>query len=133
MSSPNLIYLRPHHLLCSAKFIGHGYSPAFTKHMTEIVKRFRTEPDLQIGLVNGPDELCSCCPNLLVSGKCISQSKVEMFDAAVLKRYHLSTGIHSYRRLEEVLIGQMNAATFEELCGSCEWYSLCKDIPMHRF
>lgn len=57
------IRLRPHHLLCLQTFVGHGYSPDFTKHMTYVKSLLTADPNTAITLVAGPDDLCGHCPN----------------------------------------------------------------------
>ena len=36
------IVLRPHHLLCTQGYSGHGYSEAFVEHMNDVVHQLRT-------------------------------------------------------------------------------------------
>ena len=35
------IVLRPHHLLCTQGYSGHGYSEAFVEHMNDVVHQLR--------------------------------------------------------------------------------------------
>ena len=80
------IRLRPHHLLCLQTFVGHGYSPEFTKHMTYVKSLLDADPHAPITLVNGPDDLCGHCPNC-VDNTCTSP-KPALFD-------HLVAQMHS--------------------------------------
>ena len=40
------IVLRPHHLLCTQGYSGHGYSEAFVEHMNDIVHQLREVPEV---------------------------------------------------------------------------------------
>lgn len=50
------VRLRAHHLLCMLTFVGRGYTPAFTAHLAEVIKRL--DSGEEITLVEGPDEIC---------------------------------------------------------------------------
>ena len=52
--------------LCVPLFTGHGYSEAFTEHMTEKVRQLKQ--GCEVHLTTGPDEICSDCPNLSADG-----------------------------------------------------------------
>ena len=132
------IRLRPHHLLCLQTFVGHGYSPEFTAHMTIVQKQLTTDPLTPITLVNGPDDLCGHCPNC-VDGSCTSP-KPAVFDHLVGQK--LSTtedtenaapkhtdasdspltlhGIPSILHISEQLLA--------ECCPDCEWKELCVEV-----
>ena len=75
--------LRPHHLLCIQKFTGHGYDADFTQHMNYIVSELRRDPETQITIVQGCDDLCKACPNN-INGVCSSLEKVAGMDSSVL-------------------------------------------------
>ncbi len=118
--------LRPHHLLCIQKFTGHGYDEAFTKHMTEVVATLGEGAD--ITLQEGCDDICVACPNK-VYGACNADAKVRSMDEKVLA----TLGLHyeerstwadfAARAKKEIL----DTSAFEEVCGECEWYQLCKE------
>ena len=57
------IVLRPHHLLCSQGYSGHGYSDDFVVHMNDVVHQLREVPGTTIRLTFSTDTLCSCCPH----------------------------------------------------------------------
>ena len=42
------IVLRPHHLLCTQGYSGHGYSEAFVEHMNDVVHQLREVPGTKI-------------------------------------------------------------------------------------
>ena len=132
------ICLRPHHLLCLQTFVGHGYSPEFTAHMTIVQKQLTTDPLTPITLVNGPDDLCGHCPNC-VDGSCTSP-KPAVFDHLVGQKLNTTEdtenaapkhtdasdspltlhGIPSILHMSEQLLA--------ECCPDCEWKELCVEV-----
>ncbi len=144
------ICLRPHHLLCLQTFVGHGYSPEFTAHMTIVQKQLTTDPLTPITLVNGPDVLCGHCPNC-VDGSCTSP-KPAVFDHLVAQKLHLkeehvtekSTLVHSIAASDSSTsaaasdspisingipsILHMSEQLLAECCPDCEWKELCVEV-----
>ena len=130
--------LRPHHLLCLQTFVGHGYSPEFTAHMTIVQKQLTTDPLTPITLVNCPDDLCGHCPNC-VDGSCTSP-KPALFDHLVGQKLNTTEdtenaapkhtdasdspltlhGIPSILHMSEQLLA--------ECCPDCEWKELCVEV-----
>ena len=45
-----MIVLRPHHLLCTQGYSGHGYDDAFVEHMNDVVHQLREVPGTRIHL-----------------------------------------------------------------------------------
>ena len=132
------IRLRPHHLLCLQTFVGHGYSPDFTKHMTYVKSLLTADPNTAITLVAGPDDLCGHCPNC-VDGSCTSP-KPAVFDHLVGQKLNTTEdtenaapkhtdasdspltlhGIPSILHMSEQLLA--------ECCPDCEWKELCVEV-----
>ena len=132
------ICLRPHHLLCLQTFVGHGYSPDFTKHMTYVKSLLTADPNTAITLVAGPDDLCGHCPNC-VDGSCTSP-KPAVFDHLVGQKLNTTEdtenaapkhtdasdspltlhGIPSILHMSEQLLA--------ECCPYCEWKELCVEV-----
>ena len=75
-----MIYLRPHHLLCTQGYSGKGYSEGFVSHMNEVVDELRNRPGTKITLTFSTDTLCSCCPHKEGEDLCDTQEKVKRFD-----------------------------------------------------
>ena len=146
------IYLRPHHLLCLQTFVGHGYSPEFTAHMTYVKSLLDADSHAPITLVNGPDDLCGngpddlCghCPNC-VDNACTSP-KPALFDHLVAQKLNLhnvqdaatnekaDASITSAGLLESTTpmtihsipsTLRMTAQLLDKCCPGCEWKELC--------
>ena len=141
------ICLRPHHLLCLQTFVGHGYSPEFTEHMTYVKSLLDADPHASITLVTGPDDLCGHCPNC-VDNTCTSP-KPALFDHLVAQKLNLhkaqSTPVNenadasttSAKSLESstpmTINGipsslRMTTQLLDECCPGCEWKELCVEV-----
>ena len=121
------MHLRPHHLLCIQKFTGHGYDPAFTGHMTALVRHLRTNPQTTVTPVSGADALCAACPHHS-GGRCDAQEKVTAMDAAV--QHLLNLPMQKPAVWSELAAAEKNAILqtdrFDEICAQCQWYPLCR-------
>lgn len=45
-----MMYLRPHHLLCTQGYSGKGYSEDFVAHMDQVVDYLRNQEDAKVML-----------------------------------------------------------------------------------
>ncbi len=123
--------LRPHHALCIQKFTGHGYDDRFTEHMTEICETLRKFPETQINIISGCDELCAACPHAH-TGKCAALEKVETMDAQVVKALGVRPGgaLPWAELAARARKNVFETDAFKEICGSCEWFDLCRDTKI---
>lgn len=132
------VKLRGHHLLCVLTFIGHGYSPAFSKNYEAVVKRLNAgEAAL---LVEGPDEICAVLINEEEQPHCFNCSVVERDKAAVtlisrLLGTELRVGDEIV--LSSHLVAKMRKAyaegVFKKACQNCEWVQFCDEISSSGF
>lgn len=116
--------LRPHHGMCMAYFVGHGYSDAFTAHMGELLAALR--PESPVLLKVGADSVCGACPNN-VGGICEKPELVAAYDRAVLELCGLSEGCalpfgRFTALVEERILSQGRRAS---ICGDCQWNEIC--------
>lgn len=124
--------LRAHHGMCLSFFKGNGYSDGFTKHMGD-VKRLLEENPL-VCITNKTDIICSLCPNNR-KGICETAKKVAEYDRQVCLRCHISEGDvmpfsdFAKRVYDEILLPGKR----EEICGDCQWNSLCQVIVFDAF
>lgn len=122
------IKLRPHHLLCIAFFKGKGYSDEFVSNMTSIVSALKENKDTPISLISGEDDLCAHCPNNQ-NGICTDDDKSSRYDQLTLSALGIDTNPDSaitysiLRALADKRI--INCGKRENICGDCEWTSLC--------
>ena len=120
--------LRPHHLLCIQLFTGHGYDEAFTAYMTKTVSLLRSDPQTEILLQCGCDDLCAVCPHNR-SGVCTEQEKTNRLDAAVLHECGLHDGQSAKWQMLSAAAREQILQTdrFAAVCGDCQWYALCRE------
>ncbi len=120
--------LRPHHLLCIQKYTGSGYDEGFVSGMNRIVQRLKTEPDTEIELTDGEEEVCSACPHR-TGGRCVSAEKVVPMDRGVLSACGFSFGqTDSWLSLAETAREKvLQTGRFERICANCQWIELCRN------
>lgn len=121
-----MINLRPHHLLCIQKYSGHGYDEAFTERMDETVQLLKAEPETEIMIVEGGDWLCSACPNY-DGTSCLTDEKAQTMDRKVLRICDVAYGEKgSWALLAAKAADIFRTKAHEDICGTCEWFSLCR-------
>jgi hypothetical protein len=122
------IRLRGHHLLCLLGYRGMGYSEAYAANMSQIYERLRTEPETEIELVEGPDDLCVCFPADQVY-HCGNES-VFLKDAFVLDRLGLRSGeAHPWGELLQRITERVKPEHIPSWCATCQWlkYGVCEE------
>ena len=123
------IKLRPHHLLCIQKFVGKGYDGVFSQNLARIVEFLSSNPETEITLTEGCDEVCGACPNR-VDGSCADGEKVTALDSGVLDTCKLNYGLKdTWKNLSDTAVECVfKTDNFNKLCFSCQWFGLCKNI-----
>ncbi|MBQ8935569.1 MAG: DUF1284 domain-containing protein [Oscillospiraceae bacterium] len=119
------IPIRPHHGMCLAYYVGHGYSEGFNWHMGRMLERFLRNPAVRLTVAR--DEICSACPNARGEG-CTADEKVQRYDRAVLAACGLEEGtelpfLDFARQVEEHILA---VGLREQICGDCQWTELCR-------
>ena len=100
-----MIYLRPHHLLCTQGYSGKGYSEGFVSHMNEVVDELRNKPGTKITLTFSTDTLCSCCPHKEGEDLCDTQE-------------------YSYQELIREIDAKMTEEMLADICEGCGWFPI---------
>ncbi len=121
-----IIPLRPHHGMCLAYFKGEGYSNGFTAHMAEMLKTFLKGQKIRLHV--DTDEICSACPNNC-DGHCTPGEHVVEYDNAVLERCGLEAGqVLEFQEFTELVQKKILAEGKRgQICGSCQWNSICEE------
>ena len=124
--------LRPHHILCIQKFTGHGYDEAFTRHMTAVAMSLAHDPDTEIMIAQGCDELCGSCPNVS-GGVCTSLEKVAEMDSGVLGICGLDYGDRArWAELAHAARKRIfETEEFYNICSRCQWFGLCEKTEVN--
>ena len=121
-----LYRIRAHHGMCFFFFSGKGYSPAFTEHMRQMKRKLAQNPEVL--LLAETDDVCARCPHNC-AGVCASAEKVEHYDRQVLALCKLECETRIRWEDFEALVEEriLAAGRREEICGDCQWSSLCAD------
>lgn len=114
--------LRAHHGMCLYFFQGKGYSGQFVENMAAMKALLEENP--QICLLDNCDDLCAACPNKLTEP---CAEKASRYDREVLRRCGLSAGdTLPYRDFSRIVIETiLRPGHRREICGDCQWSSLC--------
>lgn len=126
--SSDPVSLRPHHGMCMAYFVGHGYSDGFSAHMASLLERLA--PDTPIRLTSSTDAVCGPCPNNH-GGLCSKPEQVALYDRSVLTLcglgdgYILSFGCFTRLVQERILSPGLRPS----ICGGCQWNDICSTQP----
>lgn len=118
--------IRAHHGMCLCFFRGKGYSDDFIRNMTDRKRELMRNP--VICITRQADIICAICPNN-ADGVCTAEEKVAEYDRQVMTRCNLSEGdcmpFLDFERLvrERILFCDKR----KEICGNCQWDSLCHD------
>ena len=126
MSAP--VRLRPHHILCSLGFQGHGYSNTFTANMAEVVGRLRAPggEEMVIEITGQADAICAPCPRRLGTS-CLSHHRINTLDAA----HGAALGIVPGDRItwgdaQDRVRDNVAPDDLDILCEGCPWASAKK-------
>lgn len=132
---PDIVKLRPHHLLCILTYIGEGYSKSFTENFDNIVANINAGKITKIEIVDGPDDVCA--PRLCDKTDnchCLDSSISER-DKDALKDIGLQTGttIEITPTFWMGLRQDFIKNKIRSACEECEWAGLCNSISENGF
>lgn len=115
--------IRAHHGMCLSFFQGKGYSGDFVENMVRMKAILAENPE--IILMDGPDDICAACPYRLTE---TCAEKASRYDREVLRRCGLSVGERlPYRDFSRKVIETiLRPGKRAEICGDCQWSSLCR-------
>lgn len=122
------IRLRGHHLLCMLGYRGMGYSEAYAANMSRVHERLRAEPETEVALIEGPDDLCVCFPEDRPSH--CGNDAVFNKDAFILNRLGLQAGeVHPWGELQERIAALVTPEDIPFWCAACPWlhYGVCEE------
>ena len=124
-----MLRLRVHHLLCSALFVGKGYSEGFCENMQKIVQwLWEKSPqgeEREVELIFGEDSICKECPNLTKEGCSLGDNHVVSKDVRLAQALQLQTDrSYSVSALLGHVEQNLTEEIFETSCHKCEWYRM---------
>lgn len=116
--------IRAHHGMCLAFFEGKGYSDTFTEAMGRIKEKMNENP--MVSITDRTDVICGACPNNK-DGVCDAAEKVAEYDRQVLLRCGLTEEtVMPFLDFEKLVYDNILVpGKREEICGNCQWNSLC--------
>ena len=125
------ISLRPPHFLCLQGYKGLNYSKSQANSWSKISKQLDKNPDADILIIDGNDDLCKKCPAIVQSRKsrCIENS-VNLLDEKVAGILDIAKGeIYKYSEILEKIKKNFTKEKHQELCSDCAWWQkgLCRD------
>ncbi len=122
--------LRPHHLLCLLGFQGYGYSQPFVDNLLSIFNAILNNPDIQITIKVGCDDICAFCPHLQ-NNICLrdnsSEKNVLQMDHQVLSLINIAAG-NKFPASQIFLILKQKLSqrdVTKNICGLCQWKNVC--------
>lgn len=133
-----MLKIRPHHILCIRAYKESGYSNEFLIKMEKVIKEINAynkflniqskEKTKKVEIVYSTDSICESCPNKVDDNLCKSQEKVNLIDLKIINYFNIKEGIYNYNELENLVYNNINEEIFDDICKSCEWYSMtnCK-------
>lgn len=119
--------LRGHHLLCLLGYQGMGYSAEYAENMTRFHQTLRSQPDTEILLVFGPDDLCDKFPHDQPSH--CNESNVHQRDSAILNQLGVKIGqVWKWSTLERTISENVVPEDIPRFCSTCPWlsYGVCE-------
>lgn len=123
--------LRPHHFLCLKGYKGYNYSKEQVTSWDTISKQLREDPETDIMIISGKDDLCKKCPNDGVQSMATCrQDTVSALDKKVQDMLGLVTGqVYKFKDIMAKLNKIMTPEKHAELCSECSWWrqGLCRD------
>ena len=120
------LVLRGHHLLCLKGFQGYGYSEDFTKNMTEVNRKRKSE-NTAITLTNSPDDICKACPNLK-DNLCENQKQndtIVHMDEEVLKKLDTKNEYNAIELFDKIDSIFNTQESVSGICFNCMWHDKC--------
>ncbi len=121
--------LRFHHLLCILGFRGLGYDEKFIKGMERVVQKIKDNPNLEIELIKGCDNICAACP-FNIEGLCENEAiggeeKVRGRDSEVAGRLNLKAeDILTIKEIMDLLKKKIKPGDLSVICKDCPWLKM---------
>lgn len=129
-SKPNTIALRPHHFLCLPGYKGYNYNQAQINSWDIISKQLRENPDTDILIKSGKDDLCKKCPNDGSGTAICKDDSVNKLDEKVKFLIGIETGkTYKFSEIMKRMKWVMTPEVHKDLCSDCCWWrkGLCRD------
>ena len=130
MVSNLTIGLRPHHFLCLPGYKGYNYNQDQVNSWDTISKQLKDNPDTDILILSGKDDLCKKCPNDGTGKATCREKSVSELDKKVQDLIGIETGkTYKFSEIMRRIMLAMTPQVHEDLCSGCTWWQkgLCHD------
>ncbi len=124
------IGLRPHHFLCLQGYKGYNYNQTQKTSWDRISTYLQNNPDTDIVILSGKDDLCQKCPNDGSKSAICKDDNVNKLDEKVKNLIGIETGkTYKYKDILNKLKTTITEDIHKNLCQTCAWWQkgLCKD------
>lgn len=116
--------LRPHHLICLQFYKGLGYDKDFVEKLNQVVASWEKFP---VKVVEGPDDVCSSCPNL-ENEKCrLGEEKIRTKDDLAKQFLGIKEETWVEKRWIKEKVREFLKDWLEKSCKDCVWNYVCRD------
>ncbi|MFQ3573680.1 MAG: DUF1284 domain-containing protein [Thermodesulfovibrionales bacterium] len=122
---PKIPSLRGHHLICLHFYRGEGYDEGFVSSLNSLVDRL---PSLGANIVEGPDDVCLSCPNLLGARCGLSEDadeEIDEMDRFALFLLKHKAGDHVLWFDIKKMLPSIISTWYERCCLGCLWFDKC--------
>lgn len=111
--------------MCIQGFRGQGYSPKFIANLARLKDRLQKDPELQIKVVAGADDICAACPHLSDESCICPDQDVDTLDQKMLNQLGLELGDEgNWESFLDVIRSKMKPGQLRGLCSHCRWRDL---------
>jgi len=126
---PEIIKLRPHHLLCVIAFAPKGYDERYILFMQKLIDWLNSNPKQKILLTDGFCITCGYCPHN-DNGNCLKELKVQEIVQNILNLTGLTIGeTTEWENLCQIVVKKIIIQDkFHEACGICSFYEQCRSV-----
>ena len=121
--------LRFHHLLCILGFRGLGYDKRFIQGMEGVIRKIKKNPDLEIRLIEGCDDICRACP-FNIDGHCENEvvggeERVRGRDRQVAERLDLKAkDVLIIKEILDSVKKKVKPSDLPVICKDCPWLKM---------
>jgi len=130
MTSNMTIGLRPHHFLCLPGYKGNNYNKEQVNSWDKISKQLKDNPDTDIFILSGKDDLCKKCPNDGGKASSCREKAVSELDNKVKFLIGIETGkTYKFSEIMRRMKWVMTPEVHKDMCSGCAWWQkgLCHD------
>ncbi len=127
-----MVSLRGHHLICLHFYNGEGYEVDFVRHLSRVLHEVETG---KVQVVEGPDDVCSCCPHLQQNRCALDEGADEQvceMDEVALRLLRLRALDSIQWRVIKDQLPKILPLWASLFCKDCNWQRACLKSELYR-